>query len=127
MTMAAKITSAGWGIAMIAAFLGPCAAAAQIAAVTTPGRGNLTMCRDWFLYNACDTYHHVALPKRVAVGDQIKLVFGHSDKEYDFRVVGIDRTGTNCTIRSPHTGPQDSGEKIVVKHCAPVVSPAAAP
>jgi hypothetical protein len=85
----------------------------------------LTICRDWLVYRSCDTYHHVALPRRIAVGDQIKLIFGSSDKEYDFRVVGIDRRGDSCTIRSPHSGAHDSGERIVVEACEPVAKPAA--
>jgi hypothetical protein len=110
--------------ALVAAVTAP-AAGAQVAAITTPGSGNLTMCRDWLLYKACDTYHHVALPARIAIGDQIKLIFGSSDKEYIFRIIGISRRDDRCTIRSPHTGPKGNGERLVVKHCRLAATPAA--
>jgi hypothetical protein len=109
--------------ALVAAVAAP-AAGAQVAAITAPGSGTLTICRDWLVYKACDTYHHVALPAHIAVGDQIKLIFGSSDKEYIFRVVGIHRRGGLCTIRSPHTGPHDSGERLVVRHCKPAATAA---
>lgn len=102
------------------------AAAAGLTAVTTPGRGDLTMCRDWFIYDSCDTYHHVALPSRIAVGDQIPLVFGNSDKQYDFRVSGIHRHGDACMILSPHTGAHDSGEHIAIDRCKPAPASTAA-
>jgi len=106
--------------AAVAAVLAPLAAAAAagpVTAVTTPGSGDLTMCRDWFVYNACDTYHHVALPGHIAVGDQIPLVFGTSDKQYDFHVIGIHRQGNACTILSPESGKQGRGEHLAVEPC----------
>jgi hypothetical protein len=92
-------------------------------AVTTPGSGGLTICRDWLVYASCGTYHHVTLPRRIVVGDVITLTFGSSDKEYDFHVVGIERHGRTCTIKSRHTGAHNSGEKIVVEGCAPEKQP----
>ncbi|HTV89371.1 MAG TPA: hypothetical protein VME41_10180 [Stellaceae bacterium] len=119
-----------FGLIGVAAVLASAASravfAGPAATVTTAGSGELTICRDWLVYDTCDTYHHVALPKRVAVGDHIKLVFGRSDKEYDFYVTGIDRRGHRCAIMSPHTGANDSGEKIIVEQCAAAATPAAA-
>jgi hypothetical protein len=127
-TIGVAMATLGRQVAAAAAMLTPVAAAAAggplSAAVTTPGSGDLTMCRDWFVYNACDTYHHVALPDQIAIGDQLSLVFGSSDKEYDFRVVGINRRGDHCTIKSPHTRANDSGERLVVVPCQPAAKPA---
>jgi hypothetical protein len=102
------------------------AAAAGLTAVTTPGKGDLTMCRNWLVYNSCDTYHHVAVPVHIAVGDEIPLVFGNNDKEYDFRVTGIHRQGDACTILSPHSGAHDRGEHIAVDPCKPASNSTAA-
>jgi hypothetical protein len=102
------------------------AAAAELTAVTTPGSGDLTICRDWLIYNSCDIYHHVVLPARIAVGDQIPLVFGNSDKQYDFRVIGIHRHGKACTILSPRSGAHDRGEHIAIDSCKLTPASAAA-
>jgi hypothetical protein len=101
-------------------------AASSAVAVITPGSGNLTICRDWLVYNTCDTYHHIALPKRVAVGDHFQVTFGSNPKFYEFHVVGIRRHGKRCTIMSPHTRAHETGEKIVIQMCGPAAKPAAA-
>ncbi len=106
---------------------GDAAAVANTAeAITTPGSGTLTMCLDWFLYNSCNTYHHVALPERIAVGDKITVTFGSNPKDYDFHVVAIHHHGERCTILSDHSGAGDKGERIEVARCHPAAKPAAA-
>jgi hypothetical protein len=101
-------------------------AAKPVTAVTTPGSGNLTICRDWLVYNTCDTYHHVALPRRVAAGDKFQVTFGSNPKMVEFHVIGIRRHGKSCTLLSPHTGAHESGEKIVVGACGRAPKPAVA-
>jgi len=86
--------------------------------VTTQGLGDLTICRNWLVTNTCDIYHHVALPKRVAVGDHFVVTFGSNPKIYKFHVVGIRRHGKSCTLLSKHTTADETGEKIVVAACA---------
>lgn len=94
-------------------------AAARVAAVTTVGSGTLTICRDWLVYDSCTPYHHVGLPKRIALGDRLKVVFGSNPKEYVFHVIAIHRHGGACTLLNRHTGAHESGEKIVVAPCQP--------
>lgn len=91
-------------------------AAKPMTAATTPGNGELTICRDWLVYSTCDA-HHVALPNRIAVGDTFQVTFGSNPKMVRFHVTAIRRHGPSCTLLSPHTGPHESGEKIVVKSC----------
>ena len=95
-------------------------AADGIAAVTTPGTGTLTMCRDWFNRNACDTYHRIKLPARIAVGDKVEVTYGSNPKDYSFHVTGISRDGDRCTILSPHSAADGSGERIEVAGCGAV-------
>src|SRR5438445_12202652 len=54
----------------------PAAATATPDAVTTPGSGTLTMCRDWLVYKSCSTYHRIAVPQHLAIGDQLELDYG---------------------------------------------------
>src|SRR5579863_812531 len=92
--------------AMVAAFLAlitaptMAGAADDIAAVTTPGSGALTICRDWIVHESCSTYHKVEVPDRIAVGDRIELTYGSNPKDYVFHVSGIRRDANSCTILS---------------------------
>jgi hypothetical protein len=110
-------------LAAIALSAGSAAGAAD--AVTTPGVGVLTKCRDWLVYESCNTYHHVALPKRIATGDQIRLIFGSNMKKYTFPVVQIRQHGESCTLLNEHSSADERGEKIVVDPCQPTPQPEA--
>jgi hypothetical protein len=106
-------------------FLAPKAAAADsIDAVTTPGSGTLTVCRSWIVYNSCTTYHKVPLPDQVAVGDNLKLIFGSNPKDYLFHVVSIRSDGGNCTVLSDVSGGREDGEKLEVSPCRTTAKPA---
>ncbi|HTQ35083.1 MAG TPA: hypothetical protein VMI30_13005 [Stellaceae bacterium] len=76
------------------------AAANGVVAIETDGSGALTMCRAWILFNSCKVYSHVALPKRVAIGDEVELSFGSENKQYTFPVVRIIKHGVACTVLS---------------------------
>ena len=99
-------------------------AAGPIEAVTTPGSGTLTMCRDWLVHEACDTYHRIAVPAQVAVGDKIEITYGSNPKDYTFHVTGFHQHGDGCTILSSHSTPDESGEKIEVADCRAMPKPA---
>ena len=111
--------------AALSAFVGVAATAADgVDAVTTPGSGELTLCRSYLMYNSCDQ-HRVILPERIAVGDKLKLTYGSNPKNYSFHVVGIRRDGENCAILSDASGGKEDGEKIDVNPCQPAVPPSA--
>ena len=100
-------------------------AAGGVAAVTTPGAGKLTICRNWLVYNSCRSYNRVALPRRVAVGDKLSLTFGSNPKDYTFPVLLIRQQGTSCTILSDVDEAAVGGEKIEVSKCQAAANPAA--
>ena len=102
----------------------PAAATAALDAVTTPGSGTLTMCRDWLVYKSCATYHRIVVPQQVAIGDQLELDYGSNQKHYIFHVVRIRRDGASCTILSNASGDGEDGEKIEVRECQPTAKPA---
>lgn len=111
-------------IAMLLLTAAGATAADPIEAVTTPGSGTLTMCRDWLVHEACDSYHKIAVPARVAVGDKIEITYGSNPKDYTFHVTGFHRHGDGCTILSSHSAPDESGEKLEVADCRPAPKPA---
>ena len=88
-------------------------------AVTTPASGTLTMCRDWFNRDACDTYHRIKLPARIAVGDRVEVTYGSNPKDYIFHVTVIRRDGERCTIFSTHSAADGSGERLEISECRP--------
>jgi hypothetical protein len=94
-------------------------AADSVAAVTTPGIGRLTVCRNWLVYNSCTTYGKVTLPKRIAVGDNLNLTYGSNPKDYTFPVLLIRQQGVTCTIFSDASPGAVGGEKIEVDPCQP--------
>ena len=100
------------------------AAADGIMAVTTPGSGTLTMCRNWLLYDSC-TAHKVALPTRVAVGDNLRLSYGSNPKDYTFHIGDLRLQANGCTILSDQNGSAKSGERIDVAGCHATSDPAA--
>ena len=99
------------------------AAGVAVDAVTTPGSATLTKCRDWLVYSSCSTYHRIALPERVAVGDKFKLKYGSNPKVFMFDVSGIRRDGERCIILSTGGG-AEAGERLEVAPCLPAAEPA---
>jgi hypothetical protein len=102
------------------------AAAGPPNAVTTLGSGDLTICRSWIVYQSCTTYHKVALPERIAVGDDLPVTFGSNPKDYVFRVARIARDGDRCKILSEASGADAEGERIEVAQCQPTDDTSAA-
>ena len=92
-------------------------AADSVAAVTTPGSGKLTICRNWLVYSSCTTYSKVTLPELIAVGDKLSLTYGSNPKDYVFPVQLIRPQGTACTILSDASEGTAGGEKIEVARC----------
>ena len=122
---AASLTAA-WLLALtvlLTGFPGVAVAADGVEAVTTPGSGELTTCRNWIVYNSCDA-HKVILPEQVAVGDDIKLTYGSNPKVYHFHVVQIRQQGAGCTILSDASGGSEDGEKLAVPQCQATPKPA---
>jgi hypothetical protein len=99
-------------------------AADGVAAVTTPGVGRLTVCRNWLVYNSCATYGKVALPQHIAVGDKINLTYGSNPKDYTFRVLLIRQQAATCTILNDASEGAVGGERIEVNSCRASVNPA---
>ena len=93
------------------------AAADGVSAVETPGSGTLTMCRSRLVYSDCNSYHHIAIPQRIAVGDTVSVAFGSNPKQYAFPVARILRTGEACTLLSQASGDADKTDKIEVASC----------
>src|SRR5580704_430302 len=85
---------------LVAAAVPPLAAADGPKAVETPGSGTLTMCHNRLVYNDCNSYHHIAIPDRITVGDKFKVKFGSNPKDYEFPVALIVRNGDACTLLS---------------------------
>ena len=113
-----------WAVGLVAAFLCGAAAPAPHPAksVVTPGEGILNKCRSVFMGigRTCNTYHHVALPRRIDVGDKVPIVYGSNRKEYGFPVFGISLAGDSCTIFGEDTEEDDESiDKLVVTPCRP--------
>jgi hypothetical protein len=107
------------GLLLAAAHFGPAAAQASetVTAVEPGGPGVLTKCRNWLVATSCNTYHHIALPSRIVVGDRINITFGSSPKEYDFPVARIALKGHHCVIFSQKDGNLPQIDRIRVTPC----------
>ena len=101
-------------------------AAGDMTAITTTGKATLTICRSWVVYRSCKSYDKVALPPRVAVGDNIKLTYGSNMKTYIFSVVEIRTKGEGCLLLSDQSGGAENGERLDVAPCLPAKEAAAA-
>jgi len=97
--------------------------AGAVDAVTTPGSGDLTMCRSWIVYASCNTYHKVVLPPQIAIGDNVTVTFGTNPKDYTFSVTRILQEGQNCKILSKASDADGQGERIEVAQCQPADKP----
>ena len=89
----------------------------SVEAVEPGGPGVLTKCRNWLIASTCNSYHHINLPQRVAVGDTITVTFGSSPKEYGFPVARIAHKGRHCAIFSEARGNRRTMDKINVAPC----------
>jgi hypothetical protein len=107
------------GLWLAAATAGPTAAREldSVAAVETGGPGVLTKCRNWLVTTSCNTYHHISLPPRIAVGDTISVSFGSHPKEFQFFVARIALKGRHCAIFSEAHGDRHEIDKINVAPC----------
>ena len=99
---------------------GAARAADGVKAIETDGVGTLTMCRDWVVYDSCNVYNHVAVPKRIAVGDTVPLSFGSDNKQYAFPVARVIKNGIVCTVLSQADGDPEKMDKFEVPSCLDV-------
>jgi len=90
---------------------------AAVRAVLTGGKGVLTKCFSWFSSPTCNTYHHIAVPQRITIGDTVRLTYGSNPKSYGFAAVSIALQGDRCTIFSEQPGSSDRVDKLVVMPC----------
>jgi len=106
------------GLLLAAATVGPSTAreADSVEAVEPGGPGVLTKCRDWLVYQQCGTYHHIALPNRIAVGDSLNLSYGSNPKEYVFRVQRIRHRGDGCILFNEEAGGEEA-ERLEITPC----------
>ena len=93
------------------------AAAGEVDVVAPDGPGVLTKCRNWLIATSCNTYHHISLPSRIAVGDTITIHFGSSPKEYRFAVSRIVLMGQDCAIFNQADDNPQPTENIYVARC----------
>jgi hypothetical protein len=98
------------------------AAADEVKAILTPGKGDLTMCPERWVYRSCNLYHHVKLPSHVEVGGKVILHYGSNPKRYDFPIARIVIDGGSCTVFS-QTGDTENVEKIDVTPCQVAAGP----
>jgi hypothetical protein len=117
---------AWWITAAVAALLPIVSAVGAPEAVTTPGSGDLTICRSWIVYASCNTYHKVSLPSRIAIGDAITVTYGSNPKDYTFHVTRILQQDNGCRILSDASDTKGEGERIDLAQCRPVEKPAGA-
>jgi hypothetical protein len=87
--------------------------------VDTPGEGRLIMCRDWLVYTSCWSYHHIAIPPHVKIGDSLDLTFGSTNKQINFPVARILRDGDRCDLYNTPDGAIRKVNRIKVEPCHP--------
>ena len=95
---------------------GAARAADEVNSISTPGKGDLTMCPNSWGMRSCNLYHHIKLPEQIAIGDKVRVRFGSNPKRYNFPVARIVRNGDQCTVYSQTTDTEDV-EKIEVASC----------
>jgi hypothetical protein len=104
---------------LAAAHFGPAVAQGSISvmAIEPASPGVLTKCRNWLVATSCNTYHHIVLPPRVAVGDTFTVTFGSSPKQYAFPVARIMVRDDRCVIFSERDGDERQIDRITVDPC----------
>ena len=105
-----------WIIVPLVALPLASALAGPVKAVETGGEGTLRKCPSFFPTHFCRTYNHVKLPRRVAVGDTVWLIFGSNIKEFGFSVARIVVNRGHCTIYS-EAGDDPDQDKLFVEPC----------
>ena len=107
------------GLLLAASIVGPTTAREpdSVEAVEPGGPGVLTKCRNWLVASSCNTYQHISLPPRIAVGDTIPVSFGSHPKEFRFFVARIALKGDQCAIFSEAHGDRHQMDKINVAPC----------
>jgi hypothetical protein len=106
--------------ALVLAGLGaPALAADAVNTVDTPGEGRLIMCRDWLVYTSCWSYHHIAIPPQIKIGDNLDLTFGSNTKKMSFPVARILRDGDRCDLYNTPDGAIRKVNRIRVESCKP--------
>ena len=110
---------AAMALPLVLAALTPAGHASTAAAVMPEGEGVLRKCRGWVVMTSCRTYHHIALPDRIAVGDTVTISFGGHPKEFGFYVAKIVIEGARCTLLSEAGGDPDQMDRITVMPCRP--------
>lgn len=108
---AALLAIAGLGVSALAAD--------AVDTVVTPGQGRLIMCRDWLVYTSCWSYHHIAIPTHIKIGDALDLAFGSNNKEISFPVARILREGDRCDLYNTPSGAIRKVNRIKVEGCKP--------
>ena len=93
------------------------AAAGEVGVVAPHSPGVLTKCRSWLMTTSCNTYHHITLPSRIAVGETITIHYGSSPKEYRFAVVRIVVRGDDCAIFNQADDNPQPTDNIYVARC----------
>ena len=88
----------------------------DVTAITTPGKGDLTMCPESWMYRSCNLYHHIRLPPHIEVGGKVTLHYGSNPKRYVFPVARIVQDGDGCTVFS-QTDHTDDVENIAIAPC----------
>jgi hypothetical protein len=98
-------------------FAGAAWAGDEVNSISTPGKGDLTMCPNSWGMRSCNLYHHIKLPPQITVGDKVRVRFGSNPKRYSFPIARIVRDGERCTIYSQTTETEDV-EKIEIASCS---------
>jgi hypothetical protein len=98
------------------------ATAADVTDITTPGKGDLTMCPESWMYRACNLYHHIRVPPHIEVGGKVTLHYGSNPKRYEFPVARIVQNGDGCTVFS-QTNQTSNVENIAITPCRVATPP----
>ena len=102
---------------------GLAASGSPISTVATGGSGVLTKCRNWIIAHTCRTYHHIRIPRRIAVGEAIRLSVGSNPKHYDFPVARISLGRGRCTVFSEPDGNPETIDRIDISPCTALPKP----
>ena len=98
-------------------FAGVASAANDVTAIKTPRTGKLTKCASRLFYQDCNEYHHIKVPRRIKLGDHVRLTYGSNPKSYNFPVARISRDGDTCTLYSEESGDPEKMDRIEITSC----------
>jgi hypothetical protein len=107
-------------VSIVMLIAGAAYAADGVAVIETVEFGDLTMCHSDVFTQSCDLFHHVALPKRLAIGDRVRLSFDVDNKQFSFPVARIIKNGIVCTVLSEASGDPEKIDRIKVPSCMDV-------